>query len=130
MATTKITKKDMFLALLAIPAVAENAEMKDFINHEIELLNRKSTSKKPTATQEANAAFQKLIIDYLQEVGVSKTIKELQAEIPELKDLTNQRMTHLLTPLCVKEDDPTTANNPLSKVYVKKTPHYGYNFSE
>ena len=33
-----MTKKEMFIAMLAIPAIAENAEMTDFINHEIELL--------------------------------------------------------------------------------------------
>lgn len=123
MATTKTTKKDMFLALLAVPAVAENEGLATFINHEIELLERKTSSKKPTATQEANAAFKQLIIAYLQEVGTSKTIKELQAEIPELSELSNQRITHLLTPLC-KE------GTPLVKTYIKKTPYYSYNFSE
>jgi hypothetical protein len=130
MATKKITKKEMFLALLSVEAVAANTEMVDFINHEIELLDKKTTSKKPTATQEANAAFQKLIINYLQEIGVSKTIKELQAEIPELKDLTNQRMTHLLTPLVSKEDDPSTNDRPLVKCYIKKTPYYMFNFAK
>lgn len=124
MATKKTTKKDMFVMLLTIPAVTENDELVAFINHEVELLDKKTTSKKPTATQEANAAFKKLIVAYLQETGACKTIKELQAEIPELENLSCQRMTHLLTPLCDGED------SPLVKIYTKKTPYYSYNFRE
>jgi predicted transcriptional regulator len=97
--------------------VIDNAEMVAFIDHEIELLNRKSTSpKKPTKTQVENDAFKAVIVDYLTEVDASKTIKELQTEVAELNGLTNQRITHMLTDL-VKA-------GTLTKEYVKKTPYY------
>lgn len=120
MATQKITKKDMFIALLSMTEVSANPAMVDFINHEIALLDKKATSKKPTQTQTDNERFKIIIIDYLRDVGVGKCIKELQAEIPELAGLTNQRITHLLTPL-VKA-------NTLVKDYDKKTPYFSYNF--
>ena len=54
----KPTKRDRFNALLAIPAVAKDAELIEFINHEIELLDKKNTAeRKPTAKQVENAGF-------------------------------------------------------------------------
>ena len=120
MATQKTTKKDMFIALLAIKEVSTNPTLVEFIKHEIDLLTKKATSKKPTATQTANEEFKTLILDYLRKKCVGKCIKELQAEIPELTDLTNQRITHLLTPL--------VNTHQLIKTYDKKTPYFSYNF--
>jgi len=110
-----MTKREMFAEIRN--AVIDNAEMVAFIDHEIELLNRKSASpKKPTKTQVENDSFKAVIVDYLADVDAPKTIKELQAEIAELGGLTNQRITHMLTDL-VKA-------GKLTKEYVKKTPYY------
>ena len=110
-----MTKREMFAEIRN--AVIDNAEMVAFIDHEIELLNRKSTSpKKPTKTQVENDAFKAVIVDYLTEVDAPKTIKELQTEVAELGGLTNQRITHMLTDL--------VKGGTLIKEYVKKTPYY------
>jgi hypothetical protein len=105
----------MYNEILAV--VADNAEMVEFINHEIELLNRKSSAvRKPTKNQLENEGFKADIVDYLKDADAPKTIKELQTAIPSLADLTNQRITHLLTDLVKAET--------LTKNYVKKTPYY------
>lgn len=110
-----MTKKEMFAEIRKV--VADNAEMVAFIDHEIELLNRKSGSpRKPTKTQIENDGFKAEIVAYLTEVDAPKTIKELQAEIPSISGLTNQRITHMLTDLVKAET--------LTKEYVKKTPYY------
>ena len=110
-----MTKKEMFAEIRNI--VADNEEMVAFIDHEIELLERKSNSpKKPTKTQIENDGFKTEIVAYLTEVDTPKTIKELQAEIPSISGLTNQRITHMLTDLVKAET--------LTKEYVKKTPYY------
>ena len=110
-----MTKREMFTEIRN--AVIDNAEMVAFIDHEIELLNRKSASpKKPTKTQMENDAFKAVIVDYLTEVDAPKTIKELQTEVAELDGLTNQRITHMLTDL--------VKMGKLTKEYVKKTPYY------
>lgn len=110
-----MTKKEMFAEIRNI--VADNEEMVAFIDHEIELLERKSNSpKKPTKTQIENDSFKAEIVAYLTEVDAPKTIKELQAEIPSISGLTNQRITHMLTDLVKAET--------LVKEYVKKTPYY------
>ena len=110
-----MTKREMFTEIRNI--VADNEEMVAFIDHEIELLERKSNSpKKPTKTQIENDGFKAEIVAYLTEVDAPKTIKELQAEISSIGGLTNQRITHMLTDL-VKA-------GTLTKEYVKKTPYY------
>jgi DNA-binding HxlR family transcriptional regulator len=110
-----MTKKEMFIEIRNI--VSDNEEMIAFIDHEIELLERKSNSpKKPTKTQVENDGFKAEIVAYLTEVDTPKTIKELQAEIPSISGLTNQRITHMLTDLVKAET--------LTKEYVKKTPYY------
>jgi hypothetical protein len=114
MATKKITKVEMF-ALIA-DKVADEPEMVEFIQHEIELLNKKSTSKKPTKVQELNEKLKEIIYNYFLESEGHKSIKEIQAEIPELADLSNQKITHLLSAMIVE--------GKLSKEYEKKTPYY------
>ena len=110
-----MTKKEMFAEIRKI--VVDNEEMVAFIDREIELLNRKSNSpKKPTKVQIENDGFKAEIVAHLTEVDAPKTIKELQAEIPSIGGLTNQRITHMLTDLVKAET--------LTKEYVKKTPYY------
>lgn len=110
-----MTKREMFTAIRAI--VADNAEMVAFIDHEIELLNKKaSASKKPTKTQIENDGFKAEIVTYLTSADAPKNIKELQAEMTSLNGLTNQRITHLLTDL--------VKSGAINKEYVKKTPYY------
>lgn len=110
-----MTKREMFAEIRNI--VIDNEEMVAFIDHEIELLERKSNSpKKPTKVQLENDAFKAEIVAYLTAVDTPKTIKEMQTEISSISDLTNQRITHMLTDLVKAET--------LTKEYVKKTPYY------
>jgi len=109
------TKREMFTAIRAI--VADNEEMVAFIDHEIELLNRKSASpKKPTKTQIENEGYKADIIAYLTSADAPKTIKEMQADISSLAGLTNQRITHMLTDL--------HKDGKIMREYVKKVPYF------
>ena len=50
-----MTKREMFSAILAIDEVSANAEMVEFLNHQIDLLDsRKGGIRKPTAKQMEN----------------------------------------------------------------------------
>lgn len=110
-----MTKKEMFAEIRNI--IIDNEEMVAFIDHEIELLERKSNSpKKPTKVQLENDAFKAEIVAYLTTADTPKTIKEMQSEITSISGLTNQRITHMLTDLVKAET--------LTKEYVKKTPYY------
>ena len=98
--TNKITKRDNFVALLNIPAVAENDKLVNFINHEIELLdNRNSAERKPTATQIANADYKTAIVAYLAKVAVAKTVTDLIKEVDGFADFSNQKVSALCNAL-------------------------------
>ncbi len=98
---TKITKKDNFNALLAIPAVAENEALVAFINHELELLAKKAENRstKPTVRQAENAEIKAKIADAL-EGGKWYRCAEIKALIPELvKGEGTQRTARLCNDL-------------------------------
>lgn len=110
-----MTKKEMFMEIRGI--VADNEEMVNFIDHEIELLDKKRNSaKKPTKTQIENDGFKADIVTALAEVDKPVTIKELCEVCPSIAGLTNQRITHLLTDL--------RKNGTVAREYVKKVPYF------
>lgn len=98
--TKKITKRDNFNKLLTIREVAEDTQLVEFINHELELLDRKSASHSTakTANQKANEEIKTKIVDTLVQLGKS-TISELQAGSEEMAEYSNQKLSALLKQL-------------------------------
>ena len=95
----KPTKRDNYNVLLNIPAVSENADLVAFINHEIELLDKKNASdKKPTAHQTENDVIKVAILDNMAS-GVKYTITDIIKTVPECAELTNQRVSALVRQL-------------------------------
>jgi hypothetical protein len=98
MANKKMTKRDYFAILRAAypQTKADYAEVIKFIDHEVELLEKKnSADKKPTAQQVANKSTQQAIYEGMIS-GKSYTITDLIKDIPECADLTNQRVSALV----------------------------------
>lgn len=96
----KMTKKDYFNALLNIKEVGTNEKLVTFIEHELELLERKSNSakngeKKPTAKQSENEALKDAIYNNMEENRLY-SITEMQKEFAECAELSNQKMSALL----------------------------------
>lgn len=92
-----MTKKEMFVAIKAV--VADNQEMVDFIDHEIELLSRKK-SDNSKAKAEADARAEK-VYNALSEMDKPVTISELLSltSDEEVASYTNQRVSALLRKL-------------------------------
>jgi len=95
----KLTKRDHFNALLAIHAVAENADLVDFINHELELLDKKNTAeRKPTPKQVENAGIKNAIVEWME-----SDTQYLSADVvkgcPACEGLSAQRVSALLSQL-------------------------------
>lgn len=107
----KFTKRDKFNALLSLlsemdatDVVVEGltiADMSEFVEHEVELLNNKNAAKgekKPTEKQKQNSVIGESVLEYLRESGESLTITQIIKAMPNLpEDMTNQRMTHIVT---------------------------------
>ena len=99
MENKKMTKKDYFNELLKIGAIASNENLVDFINHELELLDRKSSKSTLSKTQVENNGIKDIIVNVLQENSKPMTITEIQASNEDLKELSNQKISALLKQL-------------------------------
>ena len=89
-----MTKKEMFATIATL--LADNTEVVDFCNHEIELLSNRKTSKTPTKTQKANEGIMDTIERDLAEFEAPVTVTELIAGGEGLEGLTNQKVSALL----------------------------------
>lgn len=92
----KMTKRDYFNILRA--RVADDSDLVAFIDHEIDLLNRKNERKsdKPTAKQIANADLMNAIYEAMEQ-DKAYTATEINALIPELAEAKIQKVTALLS---------------------------------
>ena len=110
-----MTKREMYTDIRN--AVADNEEMVAFIDHEIELLERKTSgTRKPTVTQVENDGYKADILVALAEVDAPVSIAGLCEICPSIAGLTNQRITHMLTDL--------RKNGKIVRTYVKKVAHF------
>ena len=100
---TKLTKKDYFKMVASVienSNVENKTELQGFISHEIELLEKKALSRGTdnAKTRENNEIVEK-IYNALAEINRAVTITELQAEIPEFGEYTNQKISALMKKL-------------------------------
>ena len=97
--TTKLTKRDHFNTLLSITKVAENPVLVAFIEHELELLDKKNAAdRKPTAVQVANEGLRDAILDFMEE-GKGYTVSDLIKQVPACADLSQSKVSAILRPL-------------------------------
>lgn len=100
MATTKVTKRDMYEAILKVEGIVGNKEFEDFIKHEIELLNnKKKADRKPTQAQKDNEGYRTEILNFLATIDAPVTIKDMINGIENFADFNNQKINHLLITL-------------------------------
>jgi hypothetical protein len=100
----KMTKKEMFAQLIANYNLT--AEEKEFVMHEIELLekrNSKGGDRKPTAKQTENADLKTVILEFLADREDEKfSITDMWKNIPVLADnpeMSNQRISAIVRQL-------------------------------
>ena len=109
------TKKEYFAELRNL--VADNEELVSFIDREVELLNRKSSTKrKPTEKQVANEGFKNLILEALTEKDTLMSISDLQEAIPEFAGFKPQRISALLIAL--------RKEKKVKRIHVKKVAYF------
>ena len=69
----------------------------------VQVEKKSGGEKKPTARQEENKKLEKIVLDYLTSQTESKTVTDIMKEIPELNEMTNQRVSYLVKSL--KDDE-------------------------
>jgi hypothetical protein len=100
----KLTKREKFEMVLAVPAIAENEVLREFIQHEMDLLVKKNSGeKKPTATQVVNEGIKSAILEFVNENEKLFTITDFIKQVPECADMSNQRVNALVRQLLKAE---------------------------
>ena len=99
--TKKMTKKDYFNTLKAIDEVSKNAELIKFIDHEIELLDRKNSSDRKLSKNAAENVNLKAEILTIMKKEPDRlfTATEIWKQMENWDDLSNQRISALLKQL-------------------------------
>ena len=108
----RLTKRDFFTAILSkvdmdatydiskgdATIKVSGADVAGFLNHELELLDRKNTvDKKPTATQVANEGIKADIKAFLDtHKGEKFTVSALMKSVPSIADASNQKVSSLV----------------------------------
>ena len=94
---TKITKR-MVLEHL-IENYANDTMVVDYAKHEIELLDKKASNKTPTKTQVENENIKNVIVEVLTNTTSPMTITDITNANDKLVELSNQKISALLTQL-------------------------------
>ena len=77
--TVKTTKREYYNQHLEIEAVRENPNLIEFINHEIELLNRKHSSSQDEKKKAINEPIKTAIVEVLKNADKPMTVTEIIA---------------------------------------------------
>lgn len=103
MENKKMTKKETINLLIDV--LMGNKEVEDmqifvdFLVHERELLEKKSSNSGQTKTQKENETIKEKIVETLKGLGRPVMITELQEANAELANFSNQKISALLTQL-------------------------------
>lgn len=97
MADVKMTRVEMFNAIKAIPQVADNQEMVDFIDKQIaQLAKRKSAESK---TQKENKALMEVVVDAMEVLNKPATATQIMKSDASLSELSLPKVSVLLKKL-------------------------------
>ena len=99
MEKNKVTKAQMFAQIKAVPAVAENKEMVEFIDHELDLLAKKSANRKPTKKNEENEVLKDKIIEVLKTFENGGTVTDILNADDTFNGMSNQKISSLVRQL-------------------------------
>ena len=117
--TNKKTKRDLFLEVREV--VAGNAELVAFVDHELELLDKKA-SVKSTKVNDEQVALMEKIVNALTEIGRGVTISELQKENAEMAEYSNQKLSAMLKKLVDNKQVTKMVDKKKSYFMVAETP--------
>ena len=93
----KITKR--FVLNHIIENYGKDTLVVDYARHELELLDKKANSKTPTKTQLENENLKEVIVEVLRNATQPLTNSEITNANDKLVELSNQKISALLTQL-------------------------------
>ena len=115
----KKTKKELFGEVREIVEREGRTDLVEFVDHELELLNKKANRTGTTKTQKENEGIKDIILETLRLEGAPMTITQLQETDKTLEGLSNQKISALLAQL--------VNTNKVIRTKDKKTTLFAYN---
>ena len=112
----KMTNSKALAFVLGMEGIPSEVREK-LVNIKASIDKKNSAERKPTATQTENVGLKSAILVGM-ESGKAYTIGDLMKEIPELADLTNQRVSALVRQL--KDEGLVTREEIKRKAYFTK----------
>ena len=97
MADVKMTKAQMFEAIKAIPEVAKNEEMVEFIDKQIAQLAKRKTTE--TKTQKENVVLMDKVLVAMESIGRKATATEIMKSDEELETYSLPKISAMLKKL-------------------------------
>ena len=110
-----MTKREVLNKIATV--CGNDMDIVNFCYHELELLNKKSSTKTPTKTQIENEHYKEVIFDYLKRENKPLTIRSIIENNTELTALSSQRIAPILKTL--------EKNGLIVHSVVKKVNYYG-----
>ena len=96
----RVTKRDNFEEVIKIAKELGRTDLVEFAQHEIDLLDKKASSKVTTKTQKENEGIKEVIKNFLNSTPNEMfTITQLQEKIADLADYSNQKVSALVNQL-------------------------------
>ena len=116
----KITKRERFEEMRKIFEEMDRTDLIEFVDHELELLDKKANSKTMTATQKENEKIMATILTELATIGTPVTITDLLARSSNLP-YTNQKISALMKKMVRTEENPS---GQVARVVDKKKTYF------
>ena len=120
MENKKMTKKETINLLIDVlmgnKEVEDTQIFVDFLIHERELLEKKSSNSGQTKTQKENETIKEKIVETLKELNKYATITDIQTANEELSAYSNQKISALLKQL--------VDNKEIEKIIDKKKAYF------
>jgi hypothetical protein len=99
----RVTKKERYTELLDIVTELNRTELVEFVEHELELLNKRASHNTLTKTQKENLELVEVIYNALVELAKPVTISELIESNDAISQLSNQKVSALTKKLVDSE---------------------------
>ena len=112
-----MTKRENYASIREIVEKLGRTDLVEFVDHEVELLNKKNNApKNPTAKQLENEKLKDVILAEMSDKPM--TITEMQTNISALSELSNQRVSAIVKQLV--EDNSLVRTVEKRKAYFAK----------
>ena len=117
MENKKVTKRVVLEMMLGVAEIQANADMLNYVNHELELLDKKNASATKSAKQKENDNIKDVIIElFKKDITAKYTIDEFREKFEtELGTMSNQKVSALFTQL--KKNDIIIRTEEKRKAY-------------